>query len=130
MMRRTRMIPLLIVAFLIAVKVRLYDIWDQYNVPAYIGNSLGFRSGAYDNVPLMGEAGDKIIVMAKMEKENTDWVGERLPEYTPWSHLVSCKRSDIPQLAERNIHRRQCQRLLTHPCEQRPRSNGLSYLSH
>ena len=74
----------LIVAFVIAVKVRLYDIWDQYNVPAYVGNSLGFGDGTYDNVPLVGEAGDKVVVMAKMEKENTDWVGEHLPEYTSW----------------------------------------------
>ena len=70
----------LIVAFLIAVKVRLYEIWDQYNVPAYVGNSLGFGNGADYAVPIVGEAGDKAIVMAKMEKENTDWVGAHLPE--------------------------------------------------
>ena len=70
----------LIVAFLIAVKVRLYEIWDQYNVPAYVGNSLGFGNGADYTVPIVGEVGDKVVVMAKMEKENTDWVGAHLPE--------------------------------------------------
>lgn len=70
----------LIVTFLIAVKVRLYEIWDQYDVPAYVGSSLGVGDGAYEVVPLVGEVGDKIIVMAKMEKEDTSWVGQHLPE--------------------------------------------------
>ena len=70
----------LIVAFLITVKVRLYEIWDQYNVPAYVGNSLGLGDGGDDNIPTMGEAGDRVIVMAKMEKEDTNWVGEYLSE--------------------------------------------------
>jgi hypothetical protein len=26
------------------------------------------------------QAGDKVIVMAKLEKENTDWVAQNLPE--------------------------------------------------
>jgi len=70
----------LIVAFLIAVKVRLYEIWDQYDVPAYVAGSLGVGDEAYEAVPLVGEAGDKVIVMAKMEKEDTNWVGQHLPE--------------------------------------------------
>ncbi len=70
----------LIVAFLIAVKVRLYEIWDQYDVPAYVAGSLGVGNEAYEAVPLVGEAGDKVIVMAKMEKEDTNWVGQHLPE--------------------------------------------------
>lgn len=70
----------LIVTFLIAVKVRLYEIWDQYDVPAYVASSLGAGDGVYEAVPLVGEAGDKVIVMAKMEKEDTNWVGEHLLE--------------------------------------------------
>ena len=70
----------LIAILLIAVRVRLYEIWDQYNVRAYVGSSLGFGNGAYDSAPLVGESGDKVIVMAKMEKEDTNWVAEHLPE--------------------------------------------------
>ena len=77
----------LTVGFLIFLKVRGLEIWDQYDVPAYVGDYLGFGDGTNDKVPLVGEAGDRVIVMAKMEKENTDWVSDYLPEYTIWLGL-------------------------------------------
>lgn len=70
----------LVVAFLILVKLRLYDIWDQYNVPAYVSSSLGLKEDGHFEHPPLGMVGDKVVVMAKMEKENTDWVAENLPE--------------------------------------------------
>ena len=76
----------LVLAFLILVKVRLYEIWDQNNVPAYIRSSLGFSLGFDDDDidhfshPPLGTVSDKVIVIAKMESEDTDWVAENLPE--------------------------------------------------
>lgn len=60
---------------------KLHEVWDQYNVPAYIQSSL--RHGiAEQPQAIIGEVGDKVIVMAKLEKEDTSWVAEYLPEYT------------------------------------------------
>jgi hypothetical protein len=44
-------------------------------------------------------AEDKIVVMAKMETENTDWVMEDLPEYFPTYHLTSHTRLRVFKLA-------------------------------
>ena len=60
------------------------DIWDQYNISSYIAASWQntFRYGTVENIPAFdGKPGDKVIIMAKLEKENTDWVTEELPEY-------------------------------------------------
>lgn len=70
----------LILAFLVAVKIRLYSVWDQNNVAAYISASLGFTVEGHFEQPPLGMVDDKVIVMAKMENENTDWVAENLPE--------------------------------------------------
>ena len=78
---RVLVMAALFVAFFILLKMRLYDIWDQYNVQAYLSASLGFEVEAHFEHPPLGKAGDKVVVMAKMEEENTDWVGENLPEY-------------------------------------------------
>lgn len=34
-------------------------------------------------VPIQGNPGDKVIVMAKLAEEHTDWVQEELPECVP-----------------------------------------------
>ena len=78
---RVLIMAVLFVAFFILLKMRLYDIWDQYNVQAYLSASLGFEVEAHFVPPPLGRAGDKVVVMAKMEEENTDWVGENLFEY-------------------------------------------------
>lgn len=70
----------MILAFLVAVKIRLYSVWDQNNVAAYISASLGFTVEGHFEQPPLGMVADKVIVMAKMENENTDWVAENLPE--------------------------------------------------
>lgn len=73
---------ILVLSFLV-LRNRLEDIWDQYNVPAYIyasfESSFGQRTLGF-HAPLFSDVGDKVIIMAKMEKENTEWVSEHLPE--------------------------------------------------
>ena len=64
------------------------DIWDQYSISSYIVASWQntFRHGKVENIPAFDDKpGDKVIIMAKLEKENTDWVIEELPEYAPAS---------------------------------------------
>lgn len=77
---RLLIVGFLVLAFVLAVKIRLYAVWDQNNVAAYISASLGFTVEGYFEQPPLGRVEDKVIVMAKMEHENTDWVAENLPE--------------------------------------------------
>lgn len=77
-------ISILITILLLLLKNILEDLWDQYSVSAYLQHSWknSFQHGTVQNIPaLHGEAGDQVIIMAKMEKENTNWVAEMLPEY-------------------------------------------------
>lgn len=77
---RLLIVAFLVVAFLVLVKVRLHAVWDQNNIPAYISSSLGFEAPSHFEHPPLGLVGDKVIVMAKLESENTDWVAENLLE--------------------------------------------------
>ena len=73
-----------LIIVLLIVKIKLEDIWDQYGVSTYIAHSWKntFQHGPVQNIPVFGgEASDKVVIMAKTEKENTDWVAENLPEY-------------------------------------------------
>lgn len=71
----------LVIIPLLILKSRLQDLWNQYNVASYISHSWRYPSqyGTVVNNPV--EPSDKVIVMAKLEKENTDWVAEHLSEY-------------------------------------------------
>lgn len=73
----------ILIILLLIVKIKLEDIWDQYSVSTYIAHSWKnkFEHGPVQKIPTFsGEAGDKVVIMAKTEKENTDWVAEYLPE--------------------------------------------------
>ena len=77
-------IPLIVL--LLILKNYVEDIWDQYRVGSYIKASwdnkfhAGIKESSY---PHQGKPGDKVIVMAKLEKEDTSWVTEHLQEYVP-----------------------------------------------
>ena len=73
-----------LIILLLILKTKFEDIWDQYGVSTYIAHSWKntFQYGPVQDIPTFGgEASDKVVIMAKMEKENTDWVAEHLPEY-------------------------------------------------
>lgn len=73
-----------LIIVLLIVKIKLEDIWDQYGVSSYIAHTWknSFHHGPVQTIPsYSGEASDKVIIMAKTEQENTDWVAEQLPEY-------------------------------------------------
>jgi hypothetical protein len=62
------------------LEAHLQDLCNQYRAGAYVIDWLD-RNGAASS-PVRGEItpGDKVIVMAKLEEEPTDWVEEQLPE--------------------------------------------------
>lgn len=60
----------------------LRDLGDQYRAGAYLNvwwnkNELQY----FPTPPQQTSPGDKVIVMAKLEEEPTEWVEEELPEY-------------------------------------------------
>jgi len=72
----------LLIFLLLVLKNHLADIWDQYRVGDYIEHKVTGDNGYKGYLPpLQGAKGDKIIVMARLEKDNTDWVTHDLAEY-------------------------------------------------
>lgn len=104
------------IILLLILKQHLEDLWDQYNVPAYLRSSFknSFRHGELDHLaPVPGKMGDKIIVMARLERENTDWVAKNLPESVPFplsnegirNFLRPLTQPSFLQLAACHLHR-------------------------
>ncbi|CAF9936263.1 MAG: hypothetical protein ALECFALPRED_006749 [Alectoria fallacina] len=81
-----------LIILLLIVKIKLEDIWDQYGVSTYIAHSWRntFQHGPVQNIPTFGGgASDKVVIMAKTEKENTDWVSEYLPDWQAAIYTVN-----------------------------------------
>lgn len=59
------------------------DSWHKYNVNDFVYSSvaeaLHYDLDTYN--PMGENTGDKIVIMAKLEAEDTEWVAEKLPEY-------------------------------------------------
>ena len=71
---------ILLILVLLLLKNKLEDLADQYSVGSYIKTSWD-NFGTVQPAPIYhGKPGDKIIVMAKLEHENTDWVNDMLGE--------------------------------------------------
>lgn len=82
--RRAVSFALLFVVFVAyLVKCHLQDINEQYHAGAYFAAWLNnHRYPEYHGLmPHLGDkVEDKIIVMARLEEEHTEWVEEELPE--------------------------------------------------
>lgn len=75
---------LLVTVLCTVLYVKFAQIWDQYSAPAYAWASLqnSFRGSKLDNPPpIVGKVEDKVVIMAKVESEDTQWVADNLPEY-------------------------------------------------
>ena len=75
---------LLVTGLFVLLYIKFSETWDQYNAPAYAWASLQntFRGSTLDNPPAVeGKVEDKVVIMARVESEDTDWVAENLPEY-------------------------------------------------
>ncbi|KAI9733244.1 MAG: hypothetical protein M1834_003328 [Cirrosporium novae-zelandiae] len=80
--------------FFVAISIALFTIfltllnivtdrWEQYRGSEYVSCQLrGFmKSSSCEPKPSVGEVGDKVIVMAKMEDEDTSWVEDYLGDW-------------------------------------------------
>ena len=72
----------LLLGFLLAR--HFLDLGNQYSALTYVRTSLT-KSWSYapsDSLPAIGvKVEDKIVVMAKVESEDTDWVARQLPSF-------------------------------------------------
>ena len=69
------------------LKSHCEDLWHQYDVPAYVVSAyeaswLAREGHVTPNgtQPSGSNSSDKVIVMARLEQEDTAWVAEELPE--------------------------------------------------
>ena len=80
----TRLIACLAAASFLALLIAwrlLLDLGNQYSALAYLQASFSYAlfEKWEPQRPAGAKAGDKIIVMAKMESEDTSWVEDELP---------------------------------------------------
>jgi len=69
--------------------LHLQDLLDQYDGYNYIASSLGGHGWHKSQISGVPTVGDKIIVMASLESEDTSWVAEELPEYAELKRVSS-----------------------------------------
>ncbi|KAL8714952.1 MAG: hypothetical protein Q9225_006481, partial [Loekoesia sp. 1 TL-2023] len=73
---------LVVITLCTILYIKFAQIWDQYNAPAYAWASLQntFRGSKLDSTPpIPGKVEDKVVIMAKVESEDTQWVADYLP---------------------------------------------------
>lgn len=70
------------------LEAHLRDICNQYRAGAYLADWLDHKGPVQSPVFYNGIPEDKVIVMAKLEEEHTDWVAEQLPEYVLSSFVL------------------------------------------
>ncbi|KAL1879006.1 hypothetical protein Plec18167_004301 [Paecilomyces lecythidis] len=84
---------LLLTVCFVALKRHLQDIYDQYSAGAYLAELLRQHGSDYTApVPNHGSEGDKVIVMAKLEEEHTEWVEQELPDWQRAIYTVNPSR--------------------------------------
>lgn len=65
------------------LEAHLQDLYNQYRAGAYLVDWLDRNGPVHNAVSGDTPPGDKVIVMAKLEEEDTNWVEEELPECVP-----------------------------------------------
>lgn len=73
-------LSLLLFFSLYLLEAHLQDICNQYRAGAYLVDWLDRKNAVQSPGPSYGTPGDKVIVMAKLDEEHTEWVQEELPE--------------------------------------------------
>lgn len=81
---------LLLLFPLFLLEAHLKDLYDQYHAGEYVADWWKYKQPQpnYQDVAHQVYVGDKVIVMAKLEEENTNWVEEELPEYVHHHHSI------------------------------------------
>ena len=75
-------IAILSIVPLTVLLLHLSDLSDQYNTFDFVQNSVStVIYNVHEDLPAVApHIGDKIIVMARTEEEDTSWVAKELPE--------------------------------------------------
>ena len=92
----------ILILLLVLLARYLLDLGNQYSAFTYFRTSLAnsFLQAPSNHATAIGvEAGDKVVVMAKMESEDTDWVIKELPLFVTTHHIFFLLRAIIS-----NIH--------------------------
>ena len=74
---------LLLIIPLYLLKLHLEEICSQYRAGAYLIDWLNSKNPHHEGLShYHAKLGDKVIVMARLEEEPSEWVEQELPEYT------------------------------------------------
>lgn len=95
-----------LILLLVLLARHLLDLGNQYSAWAYFRTSLANSLfNAPSNYPptIHVEVDDKVVVMAKMESEDTDWVARELPSFVTTTPLFFSSKYH-PQAPSSNIH--------------------------
>ena len=71
---------LVILVPLYLLERHLHDLYNQYHAGDYVVDWWKYNQPSYKDAAAQTTPGDKVIVMAKLEEEQTNWVEEELPE--------------------------------------------------
>lgn len=77
-------LTLLLFFSLYLLEAHLQDLCNQYRAGAYLVDWLDRNGPAHSPASGYNTPGDKVVVMAKLEEEHTEWVEEELPECVPF----------------------------------------------
>jgi hypothetical protein len=80
-LRLTLCVTFLLLFSLYLLEAHLQDLCNQYRAGAYLVDWLDRNGPVHSSAEGYSTPGDKVIVMAKLEEEPTEWVEEQLPEY-------------------------------------------------
>jgi hypothetical protein len=113
--------------------LQVQDLLDQYNGYRYLASSLLGHGSHNHQDAAAPPMGDKIIVIASLELEDTSWVAEKLPEYAALNEASPTQGPPLAnlavtsQLAARDISRQPFQSFRSF-ITQLPRSRHLLLL--
>ena len=65
---------------LFLLKAHLEDLCDQYDAERYLIDWLDLAWSSKEIRPFPVNPGDKVVVVAKLQEEDTKWIEEELPE--------------------------------------------------
>ncbi|OQD74334.1 hypothetical protein PENDEC_c011G05795 [Penicillium decumbens] len=82
------------------LEVHLQDICNQYRAGAYLVDWLDRNGPIHRPAENYTTPGDKVIVMAKLEEEPTDWVEEQL---TDWQRAIYIVNPSQPTESDANV---------------------------
>lgn len=77
-------VSVILILLIVLLTRHLLDLGNQYSAFTYFRASLvnSFSHAPSNYLPAAGvETGDKVVVMAKMESEDTNWVTRELPSF-------------------------------------------------